>query len=350
MILSNIIQIILSLLLLIILLLISNFIFQYESILNIKNANSLKREEIIFDGIMDLTRSQWSYDTYNKSLLSFKDLSPSINQNGGAEYSYNFWLYMDKAKLKSINSSDVVLLLRGSKITVPYINNTNCEIFSKGEYVLVKNPLIRMKSDGTAIIVEYNTLTNPDSYRENGNNMISCSSASWYDKNKGLLGIYNLNDYTYDKKWYMFTVVLKEISPDNDILYKNKTSCKMYINGINVLDRVVESPYNGAYGSAAMKHNRTPLYINPGDLYSLEDSKKSSNPFNTNNGTNGSVLMANLSYFNYALTDLEVSILFNRKFSKAAAVPPLDNQSDGITDPYAIAPVSENGNNLPLAF
>lgn len=347
MIMSNIIQIVLTIILLLILLLVAKFSYDYETILNFKNSNTLKKEIEIFDGIMDFSTTQWAFNTYNRYLLSFKDLTPSINQNGGAEYSYNFWMYINKTGLKSLSSDDVVLLMRGSKIKIPYINNTNCEIFKNGSYILVKNPLIRMKSDGSAIIVEYNTVTNPDAYRENGNNMINCSSASWYDKNKGMLGIYNMNDYTYDKKWFMFTVVLREITPENDILYKNKTNCKMYINGINVLDRVVESPYNGSYGSAAMKHNRAPLYVNPGDIYSQtgEDDK---NPFKTDNSA--SVLqMANLSYFNYALTELEIQQLFNKKFSRVAASPPIDD-GVGVIDKYAIASVTENQNNFPMAF
>lgn len=347
MILSNIVQIFLSVLLVIILLLVAVFIYEYESIINLQNSKSLRKEIMIFDGIMDFSTTQWTFNTYNKSLMSFKDLTPSINQSGGAEYSYNFWLYINKNTLESTtNSSDIVLLLRGSKIKIPYMNNTNCEVYNKGSYILVKNPLIRMKSDGSAMIVEYNTITNPDAYRENGDNAINCASGSWYDKNKGLLGIYNMNDYTFDRKWFMFTVVLREITPENDILYKNKTSCKIYINGVNILDRNVESPYNGAYGSAAMKHNKAPLYVNPGDIYSSSGNDKE-NPFDTN-GTTSPLQMANLSYFNYALTELEVLQLFDRKFTKAAAVAPMD---DGpLDDKYAIASVNENGNNIPLPF
>lgn len=347
--LSYLIQVAIAIVLLIMLLFIAYLVFNYENVLNIKNANTLKREVMIFDGIMDFSTTQWSFNTYNKALASFKDLTPSINQNGGAEYSYNFWIYMNKDNLSNISSSDLVLLLRGSKIKIPYFNNTNCEIFNKGSYIMVKNPLIRIKADGSAIIVEYNTITNPDAYREHGNNVINCSSGSWYDRNKGLLGIYNLDNYVYNKKWFMFTVVLREITPENDILYKNRTSCKMYINGINVLDRIVESPYNGSYGSSVMKHNRAPLYVNPGDIYS-KSGNDGENPFKTQN-SNSSLLMANLTYFNYALTDVDIMGLFDKKFTKAAAMAPIDDNTLGsVEDKYAIAPVTEEGNTIPLAF
>ena len=348
MILSNIIQIILASILILLLLFIAYMIYNYESLLNIRNARTLRKEIVIFDGIMDFATTQWSFNTYNRSLLSFKDLTPSVNQNGGAEYSYNFWLYINKSGLNNISSSDIVLLSRGSKIKVPYINNTNCELTNKGSYLLVRNPLIRMKADGSSLIVEYNTITNPDSFRENGTNMINCASGSWFDKNKGMLGIYNMDNYVYNKRWFMVTVILREITPDNDILYKNKTSCKIYLNGLNILDRIVESPYGNTYGSAAMKHNRAPLHVNPGDIFS-SSSKNDVNPFVTAGTGTSALKMANLHYYNYALSDNEIVQLFNNKFSKMPAVAPMD---DGIVqeDPYAIASITENQNNLPLPF
>jgi len=343
---AHILQVILAIIFVLILLVILYLVFNYESISNIQNAMSIQKHIVLFDGIMDFNTTQWSFDTYNKTKPSYKDLSPSINQNGGAEYSYNFWMYKDHSGLSNVMSSDIVLLLRGNKMKIPYMNNTNCELTNNGTYILVKNPMIRMKSDGSAIIVEYNTLTNPDAYRENGKNAINCSTGAWEDKNKGLLGIYNLNDYTYDKKWFMFTVVLKEINPDNDILYQNKTSCKIYINGIKILDRSVESPYNGSYGSAVMKHNRSPLYVNPGDIFST-NGKEGENPFKTS-GDSSAILMANLSYFNYAINEEQITDLFQKEFTKNGATVPIDDSIT--TDQYSIAIVSEDTNNVPVPF
>jgi hypothetical protein len=339
-----IIQIIFAAALVLLLLFIAYMIYNYEAVINVRNSYVLKREVPLFDGYIDFAQGTgWIYDTYDKFNTSYKDLTPSINQNGGAEYTYNFWLYLNKSSLQdSVTSSDIVLLLRGNSIQSPYNNDTNCALYTKGKYILVKNPLIRMASDGSAIVVEYNTVTNPDSYRENGKNAIDCSG-SWMDQNRGMLGIYNMNDYTYDKKWFMVTIVLKEINPDNDILYKNKTSCKMYINGVNVQDRIVESPYNGSYGSAAMRHNRGPLRINPGDIYGANPE---SNPIK--DAGSEALMMANLTYFNYALTETEVMQLFNKKFKKSPASPPTAGSSG--VDKYAIAPISQDNNNLPKQF
>lgn len=342
----TIIQIVFALLLVFLLMLLVNMVYNYEAVVNVRNSYVLKREVPIFDGYIDLyNQADWRYNTYDKSQSSFKDLTPSINQNGGAEYTYNFWLYMDKAQLANVTGSDIPLILRGSMIQLPYNNTTNCQVYDVGKYILVKNPLIRLQSTGSAMVVEYNTLTNPDAYRENGRNAIDCSGP-WMDRNKGMLGIYNMEDYTYDKKWFMVTVVLKEINPDDDILYKNKTSSRIYINGVNVQDRVVESPYNGTYGSSAMKHNRGPLYINPA---SQLFGNTTDNPLKVSGVSAEALMMANLTYFNYALSESEVMKLFNKKFTKKPAVPPLNTDAI-LVDKYAIAPISRDNNNMPKQF
>lgn len=321
-------------------------IYNYETIRNMRNSQSLKREIVIFDGILDYNVSHIKYDTYNKSVSSFKDLSPSVNQNGGAEYSYNFWLYVDKKAIKKSNSSsDIILLLRGSKIKYPYLNKANCHIVNDGTDIFVKNPLIRLKNDSAALILEYNTITSPDAYRENGNTIINCESNSWYDKSKGLLGVYNMDSYIYDKKWVCLTFVLREINPDNDVLYKNKTNLQIYANGVNILDRTIESPYNdGLEGSSVMKHNRAPLYVNPGNLYNKDKDDKTTEQIPAD-----SLLMANLNYYNYALTVNEIQGIFNKGFTKTPAIlPSMENKT--IEDKYAIAPVITTGTNMPIPF
>ena len=321
---------------------------------------TVRKEIIIFDGIMDLSNtSEWVYNTYDEKAPSFKDLTPSINQNGGAEYSYNFWLYMDQDvmsnAMKGSTTDDIILLLRGSKKKIPYTNEKNCLVSGNQSYIFVKNPLIRIKSNGDAIVIEYNTVTSPDAYRENGKSIINCSSGSWMDRNKGHLGIYDMKHNitrTYHKKWFMFTLVLREITPENDILYKNKTSCKIYINGINVLDRIVESPYDGTYGSAAMKHNRGNLYVNPGNILSTTTANQNENPFapKNNTDTSASVKMANLTYYNYALTEAEINQLTQKGFTKSPAARPVDPVDTYVEDPYTKSVITENRSNLPKPF
>lgn len=149
-----------------------------------------------------------------------------------------------------------------------------------------------------------------------------------------------MNSSEYDNKWFMFTLVLREITPENDILNKFKTLCKIYLNGINMLEREVEAPFNGysnkTPGSAAMKHNRAPLYVNPGNLLATNPQDENNKIFN--NDISSPLQISDLYYFNYALIDEEIKSLFNNGFNKYPYVPPINAG----TNLYPIANISLN--------
>ena len=324
---SNGIQIVFAILFVLILTFVAYFVYNRE-MFNSFSSNNIQKEVSIFTGILDFSSSQFNFETYNKNASSFKDLTPSVNQQGGAEYSYNFWLYKNSEDLNSYE--DIVLLLRGSDTEIPYISDKQCSLQKNinKKYYLVKNPLIRLADKSDSLIVEYNTLTSPDAYRESGKSAIDCQTLKSFDKNKGLLGIYDLDRQDYNKKWFMVSVVLQETNPNGDILTKNKTVCKIYLNGSLVLDRVVESPHGTSYGSSTMKHNRGKLYVNLQKI-DQEDILK----------------MADLSYFNYSLDGKKIAQLFNKKFTQAEASANTDGEDQ---KEYNISRVNED--NLPKPF
>ena len=345
---SNLLQVILAITILLILLFIAFMVYNYERNDILKNSKNIKKKIKLFEGIYDYSiNSKETYDTYSVNNNRYKDLSPSINQRGGAEYSYNFWLKIDKSSMNT-TADDIILFLRGSILQVPYKNSPyaettdgkNCILQKNNKYILVKNPLIRIDPAGTSIIVEYNTLTNPDSYRESGIGKIKCENGTWDDRNQGLLGIYNMTSSEYNNKWFMVTVVLREITPENDVLSKFKTSCKIYLNGIKMLDREVEAPYNGIEnqleGSAAMKHNNSPLHLNPGHILFKDNPNDADELFNDE--SNSPLQMADLTYFNYSITDNQIRSLFNGGFSKKPFVPA--SPPDVIA--YPIADINKN--------
>ena len=93
--LNTIIQIILSIFLISIMAFISYSVYNREFINSITLSTSNKKITKIFTGIFDYTViKDIDIETYNKSDFSYLDINPSINQNGGAEYSYNFWLFL----------------------------------------------------------------------------------------------------------------------------------------------------------------------------------------------------------------------------------------------------------------
>ena len=78
-------------------------VYNREFIDGISLSNTNKKITKIFTGIFDYTDiKDIEIETYNKTDYSYLDINPSINQNGGAEYSYNFWLFFRP------NTSDVI--------------------------------------------------------------------------------------------------------------------------------------------------------------------------------------------------------------------------------------------------
>jgi hypothetical protein len=114
----------------------------------------------------------------------------------------------------------------------------------------------------------------------------------------------------------MVTVVMKEVADSNNVLSYNRASCKMYINGVKLLDKKVESKYITNVYSATLKNNSSPFYINP----VLPDTiiKSTKNPYNR--VTQGNVLkMSDIKYFNYAINEEMITSLYNRGFNSEVA-------------------------------
>lgn len=300
------------------------YLIEFEKML--KSTNGARKETIVFKGIYDFNKSnEVSYETSDKTKQNFIDINPSINQEGGAEYSYNFWLCVDKDSLKTSQLSspknDIVLFLKGEKKMYYSSDNYNCSNKKKTNdndnynyNVMIKNPLVRLNNDGSSIVIEYNNIYNEDSYK-NRSKYTECDkideTTDWYDKNKNLLGVYDLN---FNKKWFMVSIIFKEVADSNNIMIKNRASCKMYINGINVLDKKVETKYKKDIFSATFKNNKSPLLVNP-NFNNIKSTLYANNILNSN-----SVKMSDLKYYNYAITELEVQQLYRNGFTKYSAV------------------------------
>jgi hypothetical protein len=314
---NTLFQIILSTFLVLLLAFIGYSIFNRDLFNALLKMNTIKKEIRLLDGLYNYGLGQTYYDTINPYDGRYIDFTPSVNQSGGAEYSYNFWLYLDKAKLKENSVSDKILFFKGTKTPVyyNYKETGNCMVYNK-PYFLVKNPLIRLADHGDSIIIEYNTLTNPDALNSDGKTIDDTNNCFSGKNNDNMLGIYNLDDNLYNKQFFMVTVVLKETSSSNDILYKNNTNCKMYINGTLVLDRNISSPYNSNVGSTAMRFNKGRFWINPKST--IVDGASNDGILSTEN----SLLMSNLFYYNYALDIIKISKLYDKGFNKNTAALP----------------------------
>ena len=315
-----------------------------------KGNNDIRKETEIFNGIIDFNDiRELKYNTKNRAHEKYRDISPSINQQGGAEYTYNFWLYVDQGKitqLKNDSNKDILLFLKGEKHF--YYNNDfnyNCMFKStdnskiKHPILLTKNPLVRLSADGKNLAVDYNNILSPESY-QNNSKYNRCDNVDdnkpWWDRNKNMIGVY---DIEFSNKWFMVTIVMKEIADNNNILTKNRAICRIYINGLLVFENKLETIYgsNQDIYSATFKNNNSPLYINPvfnmkygntsagrktsGDamniieknlpyldmnLIKYDEKYNNENP----NDISGIIKMGDLKYYNYALEADAINQLF----------------------------------------
>lgn len=357
--LNTIIQIILSIFLISIMAFIGYSIYNREFINSISISNTNKKITKIFSGILDYSdNSDIDIETYNKTDFSYLDINPSINQNGGAEYSYNFWLFFRPSKYtgsteiitQGPTSGDIqhisdeltsyrtipqshftaekkhmqyiVLFYKGESIPIisnivnEYDCNTTDTIYDYP--ILVKNPLIKIKNDCTEIIVEFNNINHPDTYNSTGTKTIDCTNESSYnERNHNKFGIKNIDVDKYKEKFNMITVVFQENPKIDNIFNNNKSNCKVYLNGDLKSDKLsntnsIEDAEIKNFKSRAMRSNLSKLHINPKKIngqiskQKLDDKITEISPLQ----------MADLTYYNYALTTSEIKSLYKNGFNK----------------------------------
>jgi hypothetical protein len=315
---NPLIQVIISLIILLLMGYIGYNIYLIELQNMFQGENDIRKEVSILSGTYDFSNSEVRYSTQNKTQLNYKNIKPSINQEGGAEYSYNFWLFIDQDALPKNqtagNEKDYILFLKGEKnLYASDKFNYNCANVHEthNPVIITKNPLVRLSGDGKKIAVEYNNIYTADSFQQSASYK-SCNeinSKNWIERNKKLLGIY---DIEFNNKWFMVSIVMKEVADSNNVLSINKASCKMYINGVKLLDKKVETKYMNNIYSATFKNNSSPFYINPKIHAAL-------NPFGNLEKEN-QLKIADIKYYNYAINDDIIASLYNRGFNREIAV------------------------------
>jgi hypothetical protein len=301
---NTLLQVIMAIIVVLLLGVISYSIYNNDIRTNLYNMSSkkiTKKQVPVCKGIYSYTNSKVSYNTNNPELGDYVALDPSINQTGGAEYSYNFWLY------KTAECTTTPLFIRGSDKKVSYDSNKyNCK--SDEGWYLVKNPLVTLlKDDETGdhgLVVELNSLREPDGYKLNASKP-NCSSLNDLIKYESFIGIKNMNA-SYNEKWTMITLVVQETNPSSDIIFRNKANVKFYVNGILHVEKSVGNDDNG---STAMLHNHGKLHINPESESEQDDTTKKT-------------MIADLLYSNYVLTIDEITALYKAKFTTTGMVAP----------------------------
>jgi hypothetical protein len=347
---NTVIQIILSVFLIAIMAFICYSIYNNEIITSIKINTTTKRKTEIFTGIFDYTEEKnIMVETYDATADKFLDINPSTNQNGGAEYSYNFWLFFDLNDSNggliattddSITSAYkkyayIVLFYKGEVNKLPLLtNNYQCDFYNNGklqdfkyldENINIKNPLVKIRNDGEEIIVEYNNINFPESYNSSAKK-INCELQTIKDRNLNKFGIKEIDTKKLKQTFNMITIVFQE-KPKNELIFNvESANCRVYFNGILIENRIAQSSSienNDDFTSIksrVMKSNLSKLLINP---LSVTPAINSIQPIKTSRGNEekkidiSPLLLADLSYFNYALSQKEITLLYNKGYTKS---------------------------------
>lgn len=341
------IQVVMAIALVIILCVVAFLVYNAEMLKAIRESGKVRREVPIFTGVKDLGISKDEvYTTLDVNDPMYRNIENSVNQKAGAEYTYNFWLYLksglstgtndqardeittdagltknDTKTVLSDHNKPYVLLLRGDKKAVPFkslcaeANDANMKVD-----VLVKQPMIKLSRKYDVLSVELNTQTSPEGVKEKSRNTCKNfgSQVSWDTLNSYRIGVKNVAD-KLKGKWSMITVVVQDTFPSDPLPIRNKVRVRIYINGSLEVDRYVDGKLAETSSNATLlRPNSGKLYIAPRISANLGGTSPTTLTTEISGANN--VLMANLTYFNYAVDNVQIKSLFDAQFPKKYAI------------------------------
>jgi hypothetical protein len=313
----GVVQFILAIVIILLLLMLGFFAYNRDILTNLQTMRNRKITTELIRGGVDLNGPEINVETTDQNSAMYKPMPSSINQRSGGEFTYNFWLWVDRSAITSssdlgdtivkldtgINTTtektETILFYRGMKNKYEYKNLCG---ESKSD-ILVKAPLVKLQQGGSYLTVEFNTVQGPDAHIYNGRNTCREASASWSAINRPriTLGGFDSNP-NFDKQWFMVSVVIQDTLPEDPIPTRNKVRVRMYVNGILELDQYIEGGPMGSSQPAVLLNNNGNLYINPKE-------------FRASTIGDGKLMMANLTYSNYAMSGSEIKELFDKKFT-----------------------------------
>lgn len=228
-----------------------------------------KKESIkLLDGVCDFGSSN-TINTSNNLKQNYVDMPPSVNKEGGTEFSYTFWL-----KLDDQFKNEVTLFLKGTNPTETLTEKFS-KVFDKNNddisvEKLTKCPLVKISN--SKLMVSFNTsrkIHNEIEFDIGGSefqNIILSSSNN--------------------PRWFLFTIAFREGEFETDYGLRTKgVIADLYINEQHVKNKFIENDS---------------IKLNKGNIYIFPDS---------NNGINGCQI-SNLNYYNWNLKPEEVNGVF----------------------------------------
>ena len=289
----------------------------HENIVSAITYKNVRNNKVkIIDGFYAFSKEHIAiFNTTNNGSYNYVDISPSVNQDAGHVYTYNFWIFIPPINNSPSDEFEIIpLFIKGSKEKVNYIKGYATTFSSNsngnGKHFLIKNPLInlkRKKNNNTIyeISIELNAQNHPD--------LIKNNPAESHLEGINFIGIKNL-DQRKDlmNKWNMFTFVVSETNSES-LLQNNQANIKLYLNGHQYLNSFLDSakkPISGLNNS--IKRNYGNFYINP-------DKKDK-------------VILSDITFFNYLISEKDIVDIFNKGCKKTLAFIPTAGKSVNYTE------------------
>jgi len=320
-------QVVAAFAIVIILFVIAYNLFSREATRAIQQSSELRNHVEVFKGIKDMSLTTGEvYNTVNDKGGLFMNLKPSVNQAGGIEFTYNFWLFQDNRYQSGHNENqpatpdeglttgDVVLLLRGDNKVKSYKNVCG----EDKSNVYVKCPLIKLQNGGDTLSVEFNTEKSIDVIREGAKDVCVQSINNWDEANQHKVSIRGLKNQPYNNKWFMVTVIIQDTYPADPLPFRNRVRVRIYINGVLELDQYVDN----ANELGTVSKDPTVLKPNNGNLYIMPQIKIDANTNSTKPANVNDIMMADLSYFNYVIDADTILSIYEAGFTKTYATIP----------------------------
>jgi len=330
---------------------------------------------------IEYTYNFWLYIDYNKKtelfdkaytysdadgiqadsgLLTLKNMKVNGVEMGVPDYS------------QSPSKKPVVLLLHGNK--KPTVYQSICDNNLKVD-ILVKSPLIKLEQQGDALTVEINTIKSPESIHETSQTTCDGNNPDWNTTNNYKIGVKGLSSrQELQAKWFMVTVVLQSTYPSDPYPIRNKVKSSIYINGVlesfqylngqflntslkgssdvSTLDKI-----ENALQQPTMRANHGNLYICPVINYTINQIDPSTNNIKQNtiqltqqipSNLAQSFLMADLTYYNYALNASVITAKFKSGINKFYSLDIDNYNAPGVADPNAFMKSKSITNGNPI--
>jgi hypothetical protein len=255
----------------------------------------------VFDGVLNLgTQGGTVYDTFDPTSAKYLALPQSVNRTGGAQFSYRFWIKIGASKSDAA-VFDKTLFLRGDIKKYGVSSSTTCAGYedlksgadAKREYLLAC-PRVYFKKN-SVLGVSFNTDRKLLETVEVGN------------RETGDAAAHNMMSLLYGK-FAMLTFT-----------FEDNVDITEFERGVRVSTFVNDVLYDIQTVPGALRVNGGKLYVGPEDVV---------------NSRLTDVYMADMTYYNYALSDMEVKALFMLGHSSKAVDAAPGGTGDLVLSPY----------------